>query len=32
LADHTPEPKPPKTGFWGRLLAAFRGARIPAVD
>lgn len=32
LADRTPEPKAPKMGFWGRLLAAFRGARIPATD
>lgn len=32
LADHTPEPKAPKPGFWGRLLAVFRGARIPATD
>jgi hypothetical protein len=32
LADHTPEPKRPKPGFWGRLVAAFRGIRIPATD
>jgi hypothetical protein len=32
LADHTPEPKTPKPGIWGKLLAIFRGARIPATD
>jgi hypothetical protein len=32
LADHTPETKAPKTGLWGRLVAVFRGARIPATD
>lgn len=32
LADRTPEPKTPRMGVWGRLLAVFRGARIPATD
>ncbi|HEY7303588.1 MAG TPA: hypothetical protein VH601_05715 [Bryobacteraceae bacterium] len=32
MADHTPEPKAPKASFWSRLVAIFRGARIPAVD
>ncbi|HEY6991129.1 MAG TPA: hypothetical protein VH369_22220 [Bryobacteraceae bacterium] len=32
MADHTPEPKPPRASFWSRLVAIFRGARIPAVD
>lgn len=32
LADHSPEPSAPKQGLWARLLAAFRGARIPATD